>query len=199
MGCHVGRLSPARLLFSCGGVESPTPAAVAFLPSPFSSKARSSFTWISCLSSTISHYFLVSRFESIPIPFSWNPLPDLSGTIFAVRAHLRSLGEIRRMAAWKPGVIALFDVDGTLTAPRKVITPEMFKFMRELREVVTVCVVGCSDLVKIAEQLGKSGIKFKLSISPIFYRQREFRNPFILTDFQIGCNQFLVFFYRKQS
>ncbi|KAG2404361.1 Phosphomannomutase protein [Vigna angularis] len=45
------------------------------------------------------------------------------------------------MAARKPGVIALFDVDGTLTAPRKV---------------VTVGVVGGSDLVKISEQLGNT-------------------------------------------
>lgn len=63
---------------------------------------------------------------------------------------------IGSMAARKPGVIALFDVDGTLTAPRKLITPQMLEFMRELREVVTVGVVGGSDLVKITEQLGKT-------------------------------------------
>ncbi|KAK6918415.1 Phosphomannomutase [Dillenia turbinata] len=60
------------------------------------------------------------------------------------------------MAATKPGVIALFDVDGTLTAPRKVATPKMLQFMRELRKVLTVGVVGGSDLVKISEQLGSS-------------------------------------------
>ncbi|THG10811.1 hypothetical protein TEA_002094 [Camellia sinensis var. sinensis] len=151
------------------------------------------------------------------------------------------------MAARKPGLIALFDVDGTLTAPRKVVTlymlkfmqelrkynlyyiffklsvliffvflhsvfqkffrsnivvhcltfysmfaicavindydyvfaenglvaykdgkligtqvvtPDMLKFMQELRKVVTVGVVGGSDLVKIAEQLGNSGFAF---------------------------------------
>ncbi|KAK1307745.1 hypothetical protein QJS10_CPA09g01626 [Acorus calamus] len=62
------------------------------------------------------------------------------------------------MAARTPGLIALFDVDGTLTAPRKVVTPEMLKFMQKLREVVTVGVVGGSDLVKISEQLGSSVI-----------------------------------------
>ncbi|KAL7233369.1 hypothetical protein ACSBR1_017069 [Camellia fascicularis] len=62
------------------------------------------------------------------------------------------------MAARKPGLIALFDVDGTLTAPRKVVTPDMLKFMQELRKVVTVGVVGGSDLVKISEQLGNSVI-----------------------------------------
>ncbi|KAK9742931.1 hypothetical protein RND81_03G206300 [Saponaria officinalis] len=62
------------------------------------------------------------------------------------------------MATKMPGVIALFDVDGTLTAPRKEVTPEMLKFMKELREVVTIGVVGGSDLVKISEQLGKTVI-----------------------------------------
>ncbi|KAF3335270.1 Phosphomannomutase [Carex littledalei] len=62
------------------------------------------------------------------------------------------------MASRKPGVLALFDVDGTLTAPRKGVTKEMLEFVKELREVVTVGVVGGSDLVKISEQLGKSVI-----------------------------------------
>ncbi|KAJ8460311.1 hypothetical protein OPV22_033237 [Ensete ventricosum] len=70
----------------------------------------------------------------------------------------RSEKSIGRMAARKPDVIALFDVDGTLTAPRKVITPQMLEFMRQLREVVSVGVVGGSDLVKITEQLGKTVI-----------------------------------------
>ena len=62
------------------------------------------------------------------------------------------------MAARKPSLIALFDVDGTLTAPRKVSTPKMLELMRELRKVVTVGVVGGSDLTKISEQLGNSVI-----------------------------------------
>ncbi|KAM2280385.1 hypothetical protein ACFX1S_041113 [Malus domestica] len=61
------------------------------------------------------------------------------------------------MAVRRPGVIALFDVDDTLTAPRKVVTPEMLECMRELRKVVTVGIVGGSDLTKITEQLGKTG------------------------------------------
>ncbi|XP_019426444.1 PREDICTED: phosphomannomutase isoform X2 [Lupinus angustifolius] len=60
------------------------------------------------------------------------------------------------MAARIPGLIALFDVDGTLTAPRKVVTPEMLKFMQELRKVITVGVVGGSDFIKISEQLGNT-------------------------------------------
>ncbi|KEH23346.1 phosphomannomutase A1 [Medicago truncatula] len=60
------------------------------------------------------------------------------------------------MASLNPGVLALFDVDGTLTAPRKGVTPEMLKFMQDLRKFVTVGVVGGSDLVKISEQLGQT-------------------------------------------
>jgi len=56
----------------------------------------------------------------------------------------------------KAGVIALFDVDGTLTPARKGVSPEMVKFLQELRKVITVGVVGGSDLVKISEQLGES-------------------------------------------
>nr|XP_023897857.1 phosphomannomutase-like [Quercus suber] len=60
------------------------------------------------------------------------------------------------MAMRKPGLIALFNVDGTLTAPRKLVTPEILEFMRELRKFVTAGVVGGSDLGKISEQLGKT-------------------------------------------
>ncbi|XP_020581367.1 phosphomannomutase isoform X2 [Phalaenopsis equestris] len=62
------------------------------------------------------------------------------------------------MVGRMPGLIVLFDVDGTLTAPRKAITLKMLEFMQDLRKVVTVGVVGGSDLVKISEQLGKSVI-----------------------------------------
>uniref|UniRef100_A0A2N9HN01 Phosphomannomutase n=1 Tax=Fagus sylvatica TaxID=28930 RepID=A0A2N9HN01_FAGSY len=62
------------------------------------------------------------------------------------------------MAVRKPGLIALFDVDGTLTAPRKDVTPKMLEFMRELRKVMTVGIVGGSDHSKISEQLGKTVI-----------------------------------------
>ena len=42
----------------------------------------------------------------------------------------------------KPRIIALFDVDGTLTIPRGEITPEMLAFMKELSKKVTVGIVG---------------------------------------------------------
>eukprot|EP00238_Polyblepharides_amylifera_P001979 CAMPEP_0196583324 /NCGR_PEP_ID=MMETSP1081-20130531/43001_1 /TAXON_ID=36882 /ORGANISM="Pyramimonas amylifera, Strain CCMP720" /LENGTH=245 /DNA_ID=CAMNT_0041904165 /DNA_START=67 /DNA_END=804 /DNA_ORIENTATION=+ len=50
--------------------------------------------------------------------------------------------------------IVLFDVDGTLTVPRKRAEPEMLEFMQKLRKIVTVGIVGGSDLPKICEQLG---------------------------------------------
>jgi len=54
----------------------------------------------------------------------------------------------------KKHILALFDVDGTLTAPRDEITPEMVEFLAKLRGYVTTGVVGGSDLPKQQEQLG---------------------------------------------
>jgi len=54
-----------------------------------------------------------------------------------------------------PRVLALFDVDGTLTTPRKEADDVMKAFMADLRTRVTVGIVGGSDLVKISEQLGE--------------------------------------------
>ncbi|KAL6653033.1 hypothetical protein ACP70R_011958 [Stipagrostis hirtigluma subsp. patula] len=60
------------------------------------------------------------------------------------------------MAGKNARVLALFDVDDTLTAARKGMTPEMLEFMKQLRQHVAVAVVGGSDLAKISEQLGDS-------------------------------------------
>ncbi|CAM9844656.1 unnamed protein product, partial [Hapterophycus canaliculatus] len=59
------------------------------------------------------------------------------------------------MPAKNPRIIALFDVDGTLTAARKVLLPDMVEFMAKLRKEITVGVVGGSDLPKQKEQLGE--------------------------------------------
>lgn len=50
--------------------------------------------------------------------------------------------------------LCLFDVDGTLTAPRQKATPEMLEFLQKLKSRIRVGVVGGSDLCKIQEQLG---------------------------------------------
>ena len=53
-----------------------------------------------------------------------------------------------------PRIIALFDVDGTLTIPRGEVTPDMMTFMKDLSKKITVGIVGGSDLPKQEEQLG---------------------------------------------
>lgn len=53
-----------------------------------------------------------------------------------------------------PNTLCLFDVDGTLTLPRKKIEPHMSEFMYKMKEKVTIGLVGGSDLTKIAEQMG---------------------------------------------
>ncbi|XP_041473321.1 phosphomannomutase-like isoform X1 [Lytechinus variegatus] len=50
--------------------------------------------------------------------------------------------------------IILFDVDGTLTAARKVIEPDMVSFLGNLMRKYPVGLVGGSDLAKIEEQMG---------------------------------------------
>lgn len=53
-------------------------------------------------------------------------------------------------------VLVLFDVDGTLTEPRKVVSPETIEYLKELRKHIKIGVVGGSDLAKQKEQLGDS-------------------------------------------
>mmetsp|Transcript_41582 Transcript_41582/g.67476 ORF Transcript_41582/g.67476 Transcript_41582/m.67476 type:complete len:247 (-) Transcript_41582:75-815(-) len=53
-----------------------------------------------------------------------------------------------------PDVIALFDIDGTLTKPRNAAEPGVLAFMQELKKKVRVGIVGGSDHVKQQEQLG---------------------------------------------
>eukprot|EP00052_Salpingoeca_macrocollata_P027674 m.263972 g.263972 ORF g.263972 m.263972 type:complete len:329 (+) comp22768_c1_seq1:2526-3512(+) len=56
-------------------------------------------------------------------------------------------------------ILCLFDVDGTLTVPRKVIADEMYGFLQRLRSKVTLGLVGGSDLVKIQEQMAGKAIE----------------------------------------
>jgi phosphomannomutase len=42
----------------------------------------------------------------------------------------------------KPRILALFDVDGTLTIPRGEVTTEMMTFMQDLSKKITVGIVG---------------------------------------------------------
>ena len=56
--------------------------------------------------------------------------------------------------ASNPRILALFDVDGTLTIPRGEATSEMKEFMKTLRGKITTGIVGGSDLAKQQEQMG---------------------------------------------
>ncbi|XP_006002016.1 phosphomannomutase 1 isoform X2 [Latimeria chalumnae] len=51
--------------------------------------------------------------------------------------------------------LCLFDVDGTLTPARQKIDPQLDAFFQHLRRKVKIGVVGSSDYLKIAEQLGE--------------------------------------------
>lgn len=52
-------------------------------------------------------------------------------------------------------VLALFDVDGTLTKPRNEIEPDMVQTIERLMKTCSVAVVGGSDYAKIEGQLSK--------------------------------------------
>merc|ERR1719265_2325279 len=56
--------------------------------------------------------------------------------------------------AKKAHILALFDVDGTLTVPRGEISSDMLELLDKLRGRITTGVVGGSDLPKQKEQLG---------------------------------------------
>ncbi|XP_039100255.1 phosphomannomutase 2 isoform X2 [Hyaena hyaena] len=62
------------------------------------------------------------------------------------------------MAASDPA-LCLFDVDGTLTAPRQKITKEMDDFLQNLRRKIKIGVVGGSDFEKVQEQLGSDVVE----------------------------------------
>ena len=53
-------------------------------------------------------------------------------------------------------VLVLFDVDGTLTVPRKTATPEMLATIQKVRQNFTVGIVGGSAL---AAKVAQSNLK----------------------------------------
>ncbi|XP_021100151.1 phosphomannomutase 2 isoform X5 [Heterocephalus glaber] len=55
--------------------------------------------------------------------------------------------------------LCLFDVDGTLTAPRQKITKEMDDFLQKLKQKTKIGVVGGSDFEKVQEQLGNDVVE----------------------------------------
>ncbi|GAA6003610.1 hypothetical protein JCM10207_003509 [Rhodosporidiobolus poonsookiae] len=53
--------------------------------------------------------------------------------------------------------ILLFDVDLTLTIPRRAVEPEVVEVLKQVRERAVIGFVGGSDFVKISEQLAPDG------------------------------------------
>uniref|UniRef100_A0A3Q4HUK3 Phosphomannomutase n=1 Tax=Neolamprologus brichardi TaxID=32507 RepID=A0A3Q4HUK3_NEOBR len=80
--------------------------------------------------------------------------------------------------------LCLFDVDGTLTAARQRVTPDMAEFLQKLRTRVRVGVVGGSDLSKIKEQLGDDGETNKIRETFVSVLKEEFKGKGL--SFSIG-------------
>lgn len=57
----------------------------------------------------------------------------------------------------QPTTLCLFDVDGTLTEARKIVSKEMLDVLKALKQHCVIGFVGGSDLVKQQEQLGEDG------------------------------------------
>jgi phosphomannomutase len=55
------------------------------------------------------------------------------------------------MSIENPRIVALFDVDGTLTIPRGEITEEMMAFLKELSKKVTVGIVGGTNRCRVED------------------------------------------------
>lgn len=64
-------------------------------------------------------------------------------------------------------VMCLFDIDGTLTKPRQIISEEMKMLLKDLKQKATIGLVGGSDLSKISEQM-HSGPNFIQAYDYIF-------------------------------
>jgi HAD superfamily hydrolase (TIGR01484 family) len=72
-----------------------------------------------------------------------------------------------------PGVICMFDVDGTLTPARRSATPEILAALKKLREYTAVAIVGGSDFNKIKEQLQEPGVECECGAKVIYSRSRR--------------------------
>ena len=94
------------------------------------------------------------------------------------------------MAPLKPKTIAMFDVDRTLTVPRKTANEATLDFIRSLRNTCAVAIVGGSDYGKICEQLGP---EFEKEVDYLFsenglvaYKNGNDRETILLAVFRRG-------------
>lgn len=88
-------------------------------------------------------------------------------------------------------ILVLFDIDGTLTAPRAEASEEMRHFLlSKLKEKVVVGIVGGSDLVKQQEQMGPN------IVNEVDYSFSEnglvaYKNG-VLIGKEVSCNIYLI-------
>ncbi|KDO34953.1 phosphomannomutase [Saprolegnia parasitica CBS 223.65] len=87
------------------------------------------------------------------------------------------------MAKANARILALFDVDGTLTAARKVVTPEVTARIAKLKSQITIGVVGGSDLVKQKEQLGENASDGSVRLQLLGYHNGKLINKTSLKEF----------------
>jgi len=93
-------------------------------------------------------------------------------------------------------ILALFDIDGTLTEPRKKISLHMKKHMSELSNIITIGVIGGSDMTKQIEQLGEDVLQsYKYSFSEnglVAYSDGQLLNSQTFIDY-IGNDNYKIF------
>lgn len=93
-------------------------------------------------------------------------------------------------------ILALFDIDGTLTDSRKKITPEMKEHIAKLSTIIDVGVVGGSDMAKQIEQLGDDVLEsYKYSFSEnglIAYKDGNLLNSQTFIEY-IGDDNYKIF------
>ena len=94
---------------------------------------------------------LINLFAFVPAE---DPQPKESAVLCMLSLSTSLLSYFIMSTPENPRILALFDVDGTLTIPRGEITEDMRQFMHDLSKKITVGIVGGSDLPKQEEQLG---------------------------------------------
>nr|CAD7602772.1 unnamed protein product [Timema genevievae] len=131
---------------------------------------------------------LVTRSNGVVIP-RFKPT-HLNSSLKGLNSSLATMA--------KRNILLLFDVDGTLTVPQKVIESELEKFLlSEIKSKCTIGIVGGSDLKKISHQMG--GEKVLTNFDYVFaengliaYKNGSFLGKQNIQDY-IGENKLQVF------
>ena len=93
-------------------------------------------------------------------------------------------------------VLALFDIDGTLTVPRSSATLEMMELLHTLRSKIHIGVVGGSDLIKQKEQLGHNVLQtFDYNFSEnglVAYKNGQHIHSNSIIDIVFACDESII-------